>query len=238
MYGMKIKKVKTGQVRHSSDWGLTLENPMPQETPNLKICQINVPGAHGALDLSEGLWGLRFENRRVPLCLGGVRKDKRWPSVYSVFLNEYHGQRVEITLDIDPNWYYAGRLYVKGSLARAAQIGKMECELDADPFKYEKQSSLEPWKWDPFSFVNGVIRNYGNIEVDGSREFAVIGNEHNVTPEILLLSGAVTVTFQEITYPLEAGRNIFYDFELEPGKNWFTFTGSGRVAIDFKGVSL
>ena len=67
MYGMTIKKVKTGQVKHSSDWGLILENPMPQETPNLKTYQIDVPGAHGTLDLSEGLWGLRFENRRLPL---------------------------------------------------------------------------------------------------------------------------------------------------------------------------
>ncbi len=238
MYGMTIKKVKTGQVKHSSDWGLILENPMPQETPNLKTYQIDVPGAHGTLDLSEGLWGLRFENRRLPFCLGGVREDRRWPSVYSVFLNEYHGQNVEITLDMDPNWYYVGRLYVKGSLERTAQIGKLECELQAEPFKYERQSSLEPWKWDPFSFVNGVIRNYGNIEVDGSREFAVIGNEHNVTPEILLLSGTVSVSFRGLTYRLESGRNRFYDFELEPGKNLFTFTGSGCVAIDFRGVSL
>lgn len=238
MYGMTIKKVKTGEAKHSSDWGLVLENPMPQETPALKTCQIHVPGTHGTLDLSEDLWGLRFENRRMPVRLGGVREDKRWPSVYSVFLNEYHGQKVEITLDIDPNWYYVGRLYVKGSLERTARIGKLECELEAEPFKYEKQSSLEPWKWDPFSFVNGVIRNYGDIVVDGLREFTVIGNEYNVTPGILLLEGAVTVSFQGITYQLEAGRNQFYDFELEPGKNLFTFTGSGRVAVDFRGVSL
>lgn len=237
-YGLSIKKANTGEERHLSDWGLVLENSMPQETPEVKTYSINVPGRHGMLDLSEGLWGLRFENRNISFVLGGVRKKKRWPSVYSAFLNAYHGQRVEITLDIDPNWYYAGRFYVRGSMERAARIGKMECELDADPFKYGKISSLEPWKWNPFSFVNGVIRNYGNIEVKGTTEFIVIGDEHNIAPEFLLLSGAVNVSFQGLTHQMVSGRNIFYDFELKPGRNSFAFTGSGRVAIDFKGVSL
>ncbi|MCI8506906.1 MAG: hypothetical protein HFI67_12060 [Lachnospiraceae bacterium] len=238
MYGMTIKKVKTGEENPLSDWGLALENAMPQETPEVKTYRIDVPGAHGILDLSEGLWGLRFENRKLPFVLGGLREKKRWPSVYSAFLNAYHGQQVEITLDIDPNWCYKGRFYVKGSLARTARIGKMECELDADPFKYGKQSSLEPWKWDSFSFVNGVIRNYGNIEVNGSLEFPVIGGEHNVTPAFLLLSGTVNVSFRGITHEMVNGRNTFYDFDLEPGRNLFSFTGSGRVAIDFKEVSL
>ena len=114
----------------------------------------------------------------------------------------------------------------------------MECELDAEPFKYGKLSSLEPWKWDPFSFVNGVIRNYGDIKVNGTTEFVVIGNEHNVTPGLLLLSGAVNVSFRGISHQMVSGRNVFYDFDLEPGRNLFTFTGTGRVAIDFKEVSL
>lgn len=238
MYGMTIKKAKTGEEKHLSEWGLVLKDPMPQETPEVKTCCIDVPGANGILDLSEGLWGVRFENRKLPFSLGGVREKKRWPSIYSAFLNAYHGKQVEITLDIDPNWYYKGRFYVKGSLERTARIGKMECELDADPFKYGKQSSLEPWKWDSFSFVNGVIRNYGNIEVNGSLEFSVIGGEHNVTPAFLLLSGAIDVSFQGVTHQMVSGRNLFYDFDLEPGRNLFAFIGSGRAAIDFKEVSL
>ncbi len=238
MYGMTIKKVKTGEEKRLSEWGLILENSMPQETPEVKTYNVDVPGAHGTLDLSEGLWGLRFEDRKLPFVLGGVQKKKRWPSVYSAFLNAYHGQRVEVTLDIDPNWYYKGRLYIRGSLERTARIGKMECELIADPFKYGRQSSLEPWKWDSFSFVNGVIRNYGNIEINGSMEFSVIGCEHNVTPAFLLLSGVINISFKGITHQMISGRNMFYDFELEPGQNLFTFTGTGRMAIDFKDVSL
>ena len=238
MYGITIKDIKTGEEKHSSGWGLILENAMPQETPDIKSYYVDVPGRHGSLDLSEGLWGIRFEDRKLPIILGGVREKRKWPSVYSAFLNAYHGQRVEVTLDIDPNWYYRGRFLVKGSMERVARIGKMECELDAEPFKYKKESTLEPWKWDPFSFSDGVVRDYCDIEIGGKREFKVIGGRHNVDFGILLLSGEVGVSFKGVDHQLTEGTNVFYEYVLDPGANWLTFTGTGRVAIDFKGVSL
>ena len=52
MYGAKIKKVKTGTEKSFSDWGLILENSMPQETPDIKKTSLDIPGVHGELDLS------------------------------------------------------------------------------------------------------------------------------------------------------------------------------------------
>ncbi len=238
MEGITIKKVKTGEEKHSSDWGFILENSMPQETPAPKVYYVDIPGRHGKLDLTDDLCGLRFNGRHIPICLGGMKEKSSWPDAYSKFLNAYHGQKVEITLDVDPEWYYRGRFLVKGSLERVARLGKLECELDAEPFKYRKASTLEPWKWDPFSFIDGIIRNYGDIAVDGKLEFRVVGDEHNVEFEILLLSGEVSVSFRGVEHPLRPGRNVFYDYGLNKGDNWLTFTGSGHVAIDYKEVSL
>ncbi len=239
MDGATIKKVKTGEEKHTSDWGLVLSNSMPQETPEVQKYEKEVPGLHGVLDMSESIaGGVRFLNRILPFELGGAKRKTDWPSVYSKFLNAYHGQRVEITLDCDPNFYYTGRMYVTGSLERTARIGIMSCEIDAEPFKYEKQSSLDPWIWDTFSFVDGVIREYNNIVVNGTLDFRVIGNVHNVVPGIILLSGEVTVTFDGISHILVDGENLFYDYDIKEGDNIFTFSGNGTVAIDFKGVSL
>ena len=46
------------------------------------------------------------------------------------------------------------------------------------------------------------------------------------------------VSFKGVDHQLTEGTNVFYEYVLDPGANWLTFTGTGRVAIDFKGVSL
>lgn len=73
-------------------------------------------------------------------------------------------QKMKVTLDSDPGYYWEGRLSVE-SVKEDQVYSSIEISLDAFPYKYEQTDSQEPWKWDSFSFVSGVIRYIGEVEI-------------------------------------------------------------------------
>lgn len=59
--------------------------------------------------------------------------------------------RVKIIFDTDPSFYYIGRLTI--DVEKTDRVnGKLVISGDVDPYKYERYSSLEDWKWDTLQF--------------------------------------------------------------------------------------
>ena len=57
---------------------------------------------------------------------------------------------------IDKTFYYWGRCTInKFKTDRTLAIITVDC--DVEPYKIETNSASEPWLWDVFSFVNGII---------------------------------------------------------------------------------
>lgn len=52
----------------------------------------------------------------------------------------------------------------------------MTLKFECDPYKYELTATDEDWLWDPFDFEEGVIKEYGNQNVDGTLVLTVIGS--------------------------------------------------------------
>ena len=104
-------------------------------------------------------------------------------------------------------------------------------------YKYEIYDSSGNWLWDPFSFVDGIIRNYGNLEVNGTLELQVIGSAMSIVPEITA-STVMTVEYNGETYELFSGLNYLPDLEITEGEHIMTFTGNGTVSVLYRGGSL
>ena len=116
-------------------------------------------------------------------------------------------------------------------------LGTFTVTVEADPYKYELTAGDEDWLWDPLDLEEGVIREYGNIEVSGEYAMIIDGTEKWIIPEITV-SADMTVAFEGKQYSLKAGTNKVYDIVIKEGENMLTFHGTGTVSVKYRGAIL
>ena len=103
-------------------------------------------------------------------------------------------------------------------MLRTAEI-VISCKCE--PYKISVDSSDEPWKWDTFSFINGVIRNTSDITISsgsGWQKVTLDGWVHNETLRIVS-NAEMKVRYRNSTYTIYTGENIMYDIVLYKGVN-------------------
>lgn len=117
------------------DWGLMLAKPPEISAPEPKTHYVDIPGAHGALDLTELLTGkVQYKNRKLALEFITKAGREDWSAIYSDILSELHGQLKEITLDDDPLHHYKGRVTV-GDPVRDKKHVTVKITAEVEPFK-------------------------------------------------------------------------------------------------------
>lgn len=216
------------------DYGLYVTNTNPVSPPKAKMQYISIPGRNGSLDITDALTGYTvYDNRDITLKLGGKKKAELWPAFMSNFLNELHGKKIKISFDDEPEYYYIGRATVNSNYERTGEIARFTVTIDAEPYKYSMIDSVEPWQWDIFSFVDGVIQVYSDLIIAGTGEYIIVGSEVPVIPEIIA-SNDMTVEFEGNTYKLYAGKNKIYDIVITNKEHLIKFTGSGTVSISYR----
>ena len=201
--------------------------------PNLMI--VEIPGTSDVIDMTESISGdIEYKQRKITIKLQSGDGQDSYYSKFSELANYIHGKKMKIVFSKDSGYYWIGRITVTGA---EPQFYGQDITITAtvDPYKYESQSSLEPWLWDSFSFEDGIIRDYFDIAVPGS--ITIVGRRKRVCPKFIC-SGAMTVTYLGNTYNLVTGENIVPDIFLGEGEHILTFGGSGTVDVDYQGASL
>lgn len=108
---------------------------------------------------------------------------------------------------------------------------------NVDPYKYDIEDGSEPWKWDPFSFRTGIIRNYSKRQINGSGTITIIGRRKQVNPTIIT-DTEMTVACEGQVISLQPGATVLYELQLGEGRHDLTFTGTGTVTVLYRGGSL
>lgn len=206
--------------------------------PSVKKKVIDLKGADGVLDLTEVFGRTLYGNRKLVFRFDHEERNyTAWATHYSLIANYLHGKRRKITLDNDPNYYYTGRITCRGS-KNNVPFSQIVVEVDASPYKRELHDSMDYcWLWDTFSFVDGVIREYYDLMVDGTYTLVVIGSEMPITP-VIYTSAAMTVTFDGKEYELIAGENKPYGLVIRDGENRLVFTGHGMASVSYRGGKI
>lgn len=232
-----ISGAKIGDKHTAQDWGLQLTD-VEMGDPSAKVKTVSVPGRNGVLDLTESLAGeVKYNNRTVRLTFVLIDKSMaRWQTMDSIIKNYCHGRVMDVILDSDAQWYWHGRCSVE-TTKEDAIYSRFVISIDADPYKYDINSTTTEWIWDSFNFETGIIREYKDIEVSGTKTITVIGSSTTIVPSITC-SAAMTVTYNNVTYNLVAGKNKVADIQLHDGANSLTFRGTGTVTIEYRGLSL
>lgn len=243
-YGISIYVESTGKTFHTlNDWGMALGNNNYIGEPQMETTYIKVPGRNGLIDASEVISGRRvFTKRSLAFELGGKRERLGWDSVISAFRNNIEGRICQLTLDNDKNYYWRGRVYIEG-FDRFRDLGTFTLTVpSAEPYKYSRYSSSEPWLWDPFNFETDMITYIGAITVVGSETVTIPAGHMATTPDLVVsdkTSNDFTVTVDGVTYPLAVGSNrtpaILVDGDVDVD---LTFTGNAKVQIVYRSGSL
>lgn len=241
-HGTTFINVKTGESRHSyRDFGLfPLEVNMP-DPPGVQTNFIDVPGMDGTLDATESLDGtVHYEDRDYSQKYLDITGRTGMHSRYSALQNFLHGKQMQMVLDDDPNWYYIGR-YEVGDPSPKDYRNTVNIKATLRPFKYSLNSTLDDWLWDPFNFENGVIREYSDIEVDGTKEIVIVGSAMPVVPTIIVQSengDGIDLTYGGTQYHLTDGKNKIVTMTLSETEQTIIFDGIGVVSIEFREGSL
>lgn len=216
------------------DYGLYVTNTNPVAPPTPRTQYIQIPGRNGNLDLTEALTGYTvYDNRTITLKLGGKKNPELWPTFRRVFMNEIHGKIVKVIFDDEKEYYYIGRATVNADWNQGHAIASFTVTINAEPYKYSITSTVEPWEWDSFSFVDGVIQEYADLVVAGVLEYTVVGSEMPVIPEFIV-TGNLIVEYEGTSYALNPGVNKIYDIVFLNQEYDLTFTGTGTVSISYR----
>lgn len=223
-------------TKHSyNDFGLILSSKSIS-LPKAKTKTVEIPGADGVLDLTECLTDdVKYQNRTLQFTFTVVDPLASWAAVLSEVTNFLHGRKLRIYMDWDKNYYYEGRCSVN-QFKSDKRTATIVIDCDCDPYKIEKNSSSDPWVWDTFSFVDGIIY-INKVTVSGSATATLINRRKVVSPTFTC-SAAMTATFEGVTYNLPTGTTTILDIRLQEGENIISFRGNGTVQIDYKGGSL
>ena len=106
-----------------------------------------------------------------------------------------------------------------------------------EPYKKDTISTVEDFIWDTFSFEVGIIREYGDIAVSGSKSIRIVGSPMPVIPSIKS-TGEVSLAIDGKTYAIHAGTTKLYDLVLMDKIYDATVTGNATISIIFTGGSL
>lgn len=235
--------VTFGEKHSLRDWGLLLKSRPVISPPEAKTIYIDVAGADGSLDLTEALTGdVKYKNRKVSFEFIVLDARNRWSNIYSEIMDYLHGQQMKIVLDEDSSYYYVGRLNVdewnSNKVTSTIKISGI-----VDPYKYEQNSSLEDWEWDTFNFETGYIRDYRDIEIVGKRNVAIDGTRKTIVPTIIAtipegetLTVYSSINYQVVTLVNGKNKNPYLKIPMEGVR--YTFSGVGKISIDYRGARL
>lgn len=214
-----MQGVTFGNKHSYHNWRLMLKSRPVISPPTPKTMYVDIPGADGAIDMTDSLTGYtQYKNRKIAFEFVMLADRAEWPSIYSEIMDVLHGNVVEIVFDDDSQYCYKGRVAVGRWEAENVRTSTLTMTAEVEPFKTAR-------------FSNPA---YKNLTVDGSRTVMVRGTRKPTVPAITV-SSDMQVSFNGNAYTLTAGENILPGIIIRQGENLLDFTGNGTVSIDYRG---
>lgn len=242
-HGITFTTVDGNESKHTwKDWRLVPTSRPVIAPPDVKENYIDISGADGYIDLTESLTGdVKYKNRTGSIEFL-VENKESWELVYSNILDYLHGQKKKMILDDDQGYYYIGRFSINEWKSEKFK-SKIVINYNIDPYKYEQKSSLEDWEWDTFNFETGYIRDYKDIEIVGKRNVEIDGTRKTIVPTIIAtipegktLTVYSSINYQVVTLVSGKNKNPYLKIPMEGVR--YTFSGVGKISIDYRGARL
>ena len=238
---LSVHAITIGDKNTYEDWKLIPTSRPLFAAPTPKTSYVDIPGADGALDYTEVLSGVKYNNRQGSWEFKVLNGYAEWYNRYSEIMNYLQGKKFRVILDDEPDYFYNARLSVN-SWSSDKDWSTIVIDYIAEPYKYPINSTASyDWLWNEL-FDNTIY--YGIFDVVGSKWRNFI-NDSVEDIEVSVTTTSPMTVF--IDRPGEEDDDVVFLEEgttsaaltLSPGDNIFTFYGTGRVTVDYsKGRSL
>lgn len=241
--------ITIGNKNTWDNWHLIPSSRPLVNPPTLKKKTIDVPGADGMIDLTTAITGYpTYENREGSWEFYVMNGYQEWFQLYSEIMAYLHGKAMRCYLEDEPDFYYEGRFTVN-EWRSEKDYSKIVIDYSLKPYKYWISTSVEPWKWDPFSFVDGVIQPvlFADIPINSAsyvtKSYNLVDVDRAPISPTLLVSGNITVKWTDhrgIVYEqvLEQGSNLIPEMVFYNQAITLYFKGTGTVSIVFRSGRL
>lgn len=225
--------ITIGDKNTWDDWHLVPSSRPLVNPPEVNTSYVRIPGASGALDLTEALTGYpTYSNRTGSWEFIVINDFGEWYERYSEIMGYLHGKKFRAILDDDPDYYYEGRFSV-GSWSSPKNWSRIVINYNVGPYKIKINSNMN-WLWDPFNFETDVAYSYTNLEIDGTRTVVIQNDVMRVSPTIIS-NNSMNVIFNGHSYSITSGENNIREIIFSEGVNVLMFNGSGTVTIQMHG---
>lgn len=236
--------VTFGDKNTYDDWHLVPSSRPLFAPPPVKTNYVDLPGTNGKLDLTDVLNGRPvYDNRTGSMEFIVLNGYGEWQNRYSEISNYLHGKKMKAVLEDDPAWYYEGRFSVN-EWRSEKDWSRIVIDYNVYPYKKEVIDSIEPWKWDPFNFEEGIIREFKDIvvlDVNGGAVLDIPGTSEMIAPLIKIESrdgNGLDIFYGGITYHLYDGDNKNPNLILSSETSKMIIQGNGKITIIYRGGSL
>ena len=215
-----MKGITFGNYHSYDDLNLVL-NSKEIGSPEVKVNEIDIPGADGSLDLTEFFGEPKYENVTHKFQFSTIVPQSQFLSVFSKVKNVLHGKKMRVILDDDPHFYYIGRLHVS-QFTNDKRIGVVSIEAGCEPYKLKLDKTV----------VSKTVNGTEAIILTNGRKRAV--------PEVTIQTdSSLNIVYQTSNiWDLGSGSYTLPELELVEGENTVTVTGTGTITFTWQEGNL
>lgn len=183
-------------------------------TPSPKREVIDIPGGDGVLDLTEFFGAVKYSNRQLSFEFSTMVPQSQFMDLFAQVQNALHGQKMNIILDDDPEWFYMGRITVSEWKAEK-NIGKLTIDCDCEPFKQSIYTTT----------VTKIVASNATI---------VLANDKMPTVPTIETTAEFLISFGGHNDLYPAGTFTIPELELWEGNNQVYVEGNGAIYFTYR----
>lgn len=214
-----MKGITFGTLHSYNDLHLIL-NTKEIGSPQVKTRKIDIEGAHSALDYTDFFGEPTYEDVTHKFQFSTIVPQTQFLSLFSIVKNALHGKKMNVTLDDDPGFYYAGRPHVS-NFTNDRNIGVISVEVECEPFKYKVEKT--------------VVK----VDVSGTKTISLTNSRKRAVPEVVITTdSSIRIEFKGNIWDLGSGSFTLPELELVEGENPVTLTGTGIITFTYQEGSL
>ena len=209
-----MKGVKFGNHHSWDDFKLILSQKTIG-TPSPKVNQIEIEGGDGVLDLTEFFGGVKYNNRPLSFEFSTIVPQSEFMELFTRVQNALHGQKMQIVLDDDAEYYYIGRITVSEWKADK-NIGKLTIDCDCEPYKMK--------------FAETIVTR----AVDNATTQITLNNSRKPVVPTITTDAELKIAFTGFSGTYSAGTFRIPELVLHEGKTVIRVTGTGNITLSYQ----
>lgn len=185
-----------------------------------KTNYVDIPGADGALDLTEANGEVKYSDRTHKFTLtmnpADDLSEAAWEAKKTEVSNRLNGRACRITLDKDPDYYWQGRCAVD-SYTSNKRLRQFVVSARVRPYKYKQTETVATFD---------LTETEQTVSLQNSRR--------SVCPVITCTDDNTVIVFNGNTFNFGVGSHKDLKIRFTEGINQVTISGTGQVTFTYK----